>query len=305
MKRIWFIILIMFFCIFLFIKLEPTKYQEIEHKVYNRLIIIKYNLYDFFWDFNRDKDISIDNIAKNDIDDKDRVIAHAGGSVDGDIYTDSLEALDSNYKKGFKLFELDFLKTKDDFFVAVHDWNSWKEHTGYQKELPPTLKEFKKYKIYSKYTPLDMELINRWFFYHKDAILVTDKVNTPFEFSKRFIDKDRVIMELFDWYAVLEAKKLGIEAMPTGNLVKELKENIVKKLLDLNINYVALSRKFIDTDIKLLQEMRDNNIKIYAFYLNMEKGKDEEYVYCNELTYFYGFYADKWDFNATHCLKKK
>ncbi len=54
--------------------------------------------------------------------DINRFIAHAGGEIDGHTYTNSLEALNLNYKKGFRLFELDIHETSDHKYVAVHDW---------------------------------------------------------------------------------------------------------------------------------------------------------------------------------------
>ena len=74
----------------------------------------------------------------------DRYIAHAGGEIDGEIYTNSLEALTKSYLDGFRLFELDIIRTSDGHFVAAHDWELWSEMTSYDGELPPDLKEFKK-----------------------------------------------------------------------------------------------------------------------------------------------------------------
>lgn len=79
--------------------------------------------------------------------DVDRFIAHAGGAVQGKTYTNSLEALNASYKKGFRLFELDIIKTSDGEFVAAHNWNLWQEQTGYQGDIPVSLEVFNRYKI--------------------------------------------------------------------------------------------------------------------------------------------------------------
>jgi phosphoglycerol transferase MdoB-like AlkP superfamily enzyme len=50
-----------------------------------------------------------------------RFIAHAGGMIDDHTYTNSLEALNMSYDKGFRLFELDILRTSDSMFVTAHD----------------------------------------------------------------------------------------------------------------------------------------------------------------------------------------
>lgn len=296
--RVFSTIVLILICSLIFIFNSDDNYK-IKKNIYNNYLYVKYSIFDIYLFFKEpDKKIKKTIIDKNNIN---KFIAHAGGKIDKYIYTNTLEALDANYKKGFRLFELDIIKTKDNFFVASHDWKSWKEQTNYKKSIPPTLKEFKKYKIYNKYTPMDMKDINQWFNKYNDAILVTDKINTPLKFSKKFIDNKRLIMELFDWYAVNKAIESNVTAMPTWSIVKKLKRNIVKKLLNLNIQYIALSRKTIYKNKSLLKELRNNNIKTYAFHINFENGKDEKYVFCNELDYFYGFYADKWDFEKINC----
>ena len=42
-------------------------------------------------------------------------------------YLNVLEALDENYSKGFRLFELDLLLTSDNYIVAAHDWKNWRK----------------------------------------------------------------------------------------------------------------------------------------------------------------------------------
>ncbi|MFK7924365.1 MAG: sulfatase-like hydrolase/transferase, partial [Bacteroidia bacterium] len=162
---------------------------------------------------------SSEQIEKNGAD-KMRFIAHAGGSINGELYTNSLEALDTNYAKGFRLFELDIVITKDKFFVAAHDWNTWKSQSGYKGALPPTLAQFKQYKINNQYQSLDLEDINQWFIEHADAILVTDKINDPETFAPQFVDKNRLMMELFSEASVLKAQAMGIRsAMPSMNVI--------------------------------------------------------------------------------------
>ena len=79
--------------------------------------------------------------------DKNRFIAHAGGIAKGETYTNSLEALDRSYKNGFRLFELDIIKTKDGHYVGYHNWNLWRDKTGYSGAIPPDLKTFHENKI--------------------------------------------------------------------------------------------------------------------------------------------------------------
>ncbi len=237
--------------------------------------------------------------------DVNRFIAHAGGAIDGNTYTNSFEALNASYENGFRLFELDILETSDDIFVAAHGWKEWQKMTKYEGKMPPTRDIFKSYKHKDRYTPLDISDINRWFKEHPDAILITDKINKPIEFSRKFIDKSRLMMELFTWSAV----KQGIDAkikssMPTGNILRQIRGDKVTYLKKLGITDIASSRRIINTKRSLVKKIVDEGIHIYAFHINYDKGKDEKYVLCEENPYFYGMYADNWDFNTNiDCTK--
>ena len=226
-----------------------------------------------------------------------RYIAHAGGIVHGILNTNSLEALDMNYKKGFRLFELDILKTKDNKFIASHDWPYWAKLTNYKGELPVSEKEFLQRKILDQYTPLSMTEINQWFKKHDDAILITDKINEPKAFSEAFIDKNRLMMELFSWDAINEAITAGIKsAMPSQNLINSLQRDKVEQLVKLGITDIAISRNYINSNKVFLRKLKENNIRAYAFHINFLVGMDEEYVVKYELDHIYGIYADKWNF---------
>ena len=227
-----------------------------------------------------------------------RYIAHAGGEINEVKSTNSLEALDFSYKKGFRLFELDIIETSDGKLVAAHDWKMWARFTDYSGSLPPSHNEFMKHKIYGDYTTLDLEGINAWFEAHPDAILVTDKVNDPVAFANGFIDKNRLIMELFSQMAIEDASKNGIQTM----ISQEPLLNIVGDKLDYlainNVKYVAVSRRIINNQKKLMLSLKENGIKVYVYNVNFDPGKDEAYVQENEIGLVYGMYADKWVFDA-------
>jgi glycerophosphoryl diester phosphodiesterase len=107
------------------------------------------------------------------------LIAHAGGALfgtDGEIiaYTNSLEAIEQNYRKGHRVFEIDFSLTKDGKLAAVHDWSHGKEITQADWIDIPTNEEWKKEKIYGQYTPLDINDIITLMEKYKDLFIITD-----------------------------------------------------------------------------------------------------------------------------------
>ena len=224
-----------------------------------------------------------------------RFIAHAGGGINNNTYTNSLEALNHSYAKGYRLFELDLIVTQDDGIVAAHDWKHWKSITGFSGTIPPTTKVFKTQKVYNRYTPLDMKAINRWFFLHPDAVLVSDKLNLPKKLSDVFLDKSRLMMELFTWNAVEEALVANILGpMPTDYLLDKIDGDIVRFLHDKNIYNIAGSRRMSKM---LAKKLADNGIRVFAFHVNFDEGKDEQFVMCNERQFFFGLYADFIEFD--------
>ncbi|WP_461443291.1 PI-PLC domain-containing protein [Maribacter sp.] len=228
----------------------------------------------------------------------DRYIAHAGGEIDGVKSTNSKQALDANYNKGFRLFELDIITTSDGHLVAAHDWKMWARFTDYQGTLPPSLSEFKKHKIYGDYTTLDMKGINDWFANHPDAILVTDKLNDPVAFANAFVDKDRLLMELFSLMAIEEASKNGIGVMISQEPLMGLKGDKIDYLQINNVKHVALSRRIIKNHVEFMLELKKQGIRVYVYNVNFDPGKDEKYVQENEIGLVYGMYADKWVFDT-------
>jgi len=91
------------------------------------------------------------------------IIIHAMGRIDGNDYTNSLEAFKLHYQRGRKVFEIDFALTKDDKVVA--------NHSG---KINMLQQDFMKKKIMNKYTPLSLENIIDLMLEYQDMILITD-----------------------------------------------------------------------------------------------------------------------------------
>jgi glycerophosphoryl diester phosphodiesterase len=113
------------------------------------------------------------------------LVAHAGGDIDGNPYTDSREALLLSIRNGFHLVELDFVKTRDgDWFIA-HDWKGWASLTGYHGKIPPTTQSVESlkselkvdhsgYSIPGTYTTLSLDDLVRILARHPDVKIITD-----------------------------------------------------------------------------------------------------------------------------------
>ena len=116
-------------------------------------------------------------------------VAHAGGGIDGKRYTNSLEAMNHNYNKGFRLFELDLSWTSDGHLICLHDWDKTpKWLLNYHKEEPLTLNEFSSLEKPLKLTPCDIERINSWLKSHPEAYIITDIKGNNFKGLELMMD---------------------------------------------------------------------------------------------------------------------
>ena len=110
------------------------------------------------------------------------VIAHAGGGIEGNPYTNSEEAVLSNLKAGVRVFELDFAKTSDGKWVSTHDWRLWEGQTRYKGGLPPAYGDFVGRKlivqgertINRSYTAVTLPFLESVMKRDKRMVLVTD-----------------------------------------------------------------------------------------------------------------------------------
>lgn len=100
-------------------------------------------------------------------------IAHAGGGYQDRTYTNSLEALNDNYQRGYRFFELDFNWTSDNQIVLIHDWDFFAEKL-LGKPGAISLDEFNAQKGTSEVTLLTLRDAVDWLKQHPDAYIITD-----------------------------------------------------------------------------------------------------------------------------------
>lgn len=145
-----------------------------------------------------------------------RYIAHAGGAVKQQTYTNSLEALDENYAKGFRFFEIDFSWTADGELVAIHDWEGalkGKFQVPQGMEVP-TEKQFLKLEMKHELTQLSLKKVLSWANSKADAFIVTDiKDENTRALKKIAVDfgpfMDRIIPQVYSFKEYDEVSQLG------------------------------------------------------------------------------------------------
>lgn len=113
------------------------------------------------------------------------LVAHAGGSIDGNPYTDSREALLLSIRRGFRLVEMDFDQTREGDWFIVHDWAGWAAHTGYRELVPPTAASVaalahaysvppSEYSVTGTYSVMSLADLVRVLGEHPDVRIITD-----------------------------------------------------------------------------------------------------------------------------------
>ena len=147
-------------------------------------------------------------------------IAHAGGGIDGETYTNSYEAMDHNVLKGYRYFEIDFTFTSDGKLVCLHDWrHSFKKWFGFQTSEKASLETFEFLaRNASKYRMCTLNGLASWMLDHPSVVLVTDvkedNVKALSIIRNKIADASaRVIPQVYQPENFRAIKRMGFQAM--------------------------------------------------------------------------------------------
>lgn len=99
-------------------------------------------------------------------------IAHAAGAINNKIYSNSYEALNLNYKKGFKYFEIDLSHTKDNKLVCVHNWK--KNFKNINLLFPLSFKQFNNINNNQYLKRCTLEGLVNWLKEKTEVFIITD-----------------------------------------------------------------------------------------------------------------------------------
>ncbi len=139
---------------------------------------------------------------------KYRLIAHAGGTIEGRCYTNSKEAFEYSYQKGNRIFDADLAFTSDSILVLRHSWKDYLEteevllssvcksidangqpQLTKNMEYVPTYDEFNSNLIHKLYTPMNCEDLILFMQEHQDVYVAPDmKMQLPDVGYKYLID---------------------------------------------------------------------------------------------------------------------
>lgn len=207
-------------------------------------------------------------------------ISHSGGGIDGKLYSNSMEAWNLSYQNGNRLFDADLMLTKDNRVVLRHDLSdnieinevSIKDSSVYlnyfnllQYKIEQNninYDEYMKNKIYSKYTPMDLNKMLNFMKEHEDVYVLIDSKDNIEKIYKEVIKSvqydnkllEHIIPSLYtysDYYSIMNLYKF---------------KNIVMRQYANNLNYYELASFMIENKIHVLnvdiQHMNDDEIEM-------------------------------------------
>lgn len=133
-------------------------------------------------------------------------IAHAGGGFEGHTYTNSIAALDASYVRGFRVFEIDFLRTFDGVFVCGHDW----DRLGGSRLLA---EGFELVRARMDMPSCTLDELLAWFERHPDAVLVSDAKEDVDELNALLSLRlgNRLVAQAYGFDQLCRYRGLGIE----------------------------------------------------------------------------------------------
>jgi lipoteichoic acid synthase len=133
-----------------------------------------------------------------------KFIAHAGGGIGKLSYTNSRDALDANYNRGHRFFEIDLNWTSDDKLVLIHDWQGAFRDLFPKAKIgvAPSLQEFLRMKMKNNLTPISFSGLVEWLDAHPGARIVTDVKDDNLRALKRIAEEhpkllDRIIPQVY------------------------------------------------------------------------------------------------------------
>ncbi len=205
-----------------------------------------------------------------------KFIMHAGGRVQGIDYTNVQDALEENYEKGKKYFEVDFSKTKDGKYVCLHSWDGFAFRIleiEKEKALSPmTHKEFMTTNSKNDFIQMDVDVLLKWLKNHQDAYIITDTKEDNLEFLQVLAEKSgrlkkQMIPQIYHFEEYEPTKQLGFDKiiLTTYRLGVDFAENkdffSKNKLFAITIGDVLATEDF-------LKNLKNMGLKVAVFTVN-------------------------------------
>lgn len=231
-----------------------------------------------------------------------RLIAHAMGGIDNKDYTNSREAMEYNYKRGFRVFEVDLALSSDNKLIAWHSFSkeSLKKlgvSTKYSTK-EPTLEEFKKIKIHKKYSTLTFKDIVDYMEDHRDMYLIIDSKYSKDKNIKIIYEKilqeasydvlSRIIPQAYNevtYKRIMDVHKFDSIILTCYTMNKINEDKLTNLCATNGVNVITINQSLFTPS--LAKKCKEKGIKLY-----MNTYNSQNLVNKYKKLGAYGFYTD-------------
>lgn len=226
-------------------------------------------------------------------------IAHAAGGLEHVTLTNTKEAFETNYQKGYRVFEIDMCHTADGVLVAEHDWRTFCIQTDedfVDSDIEPTVSydTFIQTKKFGQYTTMDMYDLMEKMLKYKDVYIVTDVktadreevVRAIAQLVRRFKEEghtdllDRIIVQLYTFEMLEPIREIHdfdhyIFTCYMAPPPQRLPENVVPFCVQNNIPVITMYKEGL-TD-EMIETAKEKGVRVYTHTVN-DAEEEENYV---------------------------
>ena len=199
------------------------------------------------------------------------LVAHAMGGINGQDYTNSLEAWELNYERGYRVFEVDLRVLDDGTIVCSHTQPS---------EL--TVGEYEASRTVGGYTPLTMTNLAELMARYPDAWVMTDmKSGGPADHdnllkalrsavSSDSTSQSRIIVQAYEEADYRAAHKLGYENIIYTLYRQQIQEwpHSIAFAAENNIRFIGMPKELVTTET--VEQARSKQIWVGVYTVNSE-----------------------------------
>lgn len=200
------------------------------------------------------------------------LVAHACGEYYGITFTNSLNSLNANYKKGYRFFEVDFRLSSDSQIIMIHDWDITAKRLFGTSGIVYSYKKFKESKTKNNLVLMDIDSLISWLKIQTDAFIITDCKEDSLGILKNISIKYANMMQRFYIQMYLFSEYPKLEEMGYKNIILALyrtkynDNDIINFVSNHNIYAVSMEKKRAETDLST--KLKKLDLKVYAHCVN-------------------------------------
>jgi glycerophosphoryl diester phosphodiesterase len=201
------------------------------------------------------------------------MIAHAGGGYQGQAYTNSIEALNHSYARGFRLIEVDFSWTSDGHLVCLHDWGkTHKKIFGRKLKQPLSLEAFEQQLSgHPSFQVCTTQTLADWLVKHPGVSIITDIKYDNLKGIHYLLEhhasiKSQLIPQFYQPGEYTKLKELGFDRLIWILYQYEGSRRSVVELSQ-QMQLLAISMRARQAKSRTLQQLRDRH-RIMVYTIN-------------------------------------